>query len=207
MGLLTVLFTSGAVAGVGGSQQRFVNTASTTKYSALNLAAEAALPAGLSLFVGEGERTAKPLMQQTEIWEPRCDNGYPNVIHNPADPNGAYRLWYGCFSSGTEYNNGQGAARTNAWMYANSSDGVTWTKPHLGVYDLSTGAESRNKKLPAATLAAFHKIKTNNNIVMGDSDGMGITLDDAEHETNASLRFKAFGTGHTPSGPGPPTGG
>jgi hypothetical protein len=36
---------------------------------------------------------------------------------------------------------------------------------------------------------------------------MGITLDDAEHETNVSRRFKAFGTGHTPSGPGPPGGG
>jgi hypothetical protein len=89
-------------------------------------------------------------MRQTELWEPRCDNGYPNVIHNPADPGGtyrarshcrfvlplihfipdfltysvppflkrqcdrslgAYRLWYGCFTSGTEFDKGQGAAR------------------------------------------------------------------------------------------------
>ena len=82
---------------------------------------------------------------QDRIWEPRCDNGYPNVIRNPGDANGEYRLWYGCFSSGTKFNEGQGSDRTNAWMYANSSDGITWTKPNLGVYDLSMGGESRNK--------------------------------------------------------------
>jgi len=48
--------------------------------------------------------------------------------------------------------------------------------------------------LPASTLAAFAKIKKDNNIVLGNSDGMGVTLD--SHETDAALRFKAFGTGY-----------
>jgi hypothetical protein len=60
--LLTYLAMFGSVADVGGSvahdvggsQRRFLNSAASTKYSALNLAP--ALPAGLSLFVGEGER-------------------------------------------------------------------------------------------------------------------------------------------------------
>ena len=114
----------------------------------------------------------------------RCDSSYPNVIHNPGDPNGDYRLWYGCFSSGTDFATSQGSHRTNAWMYANSSDGLNWDKPHLGVYDLSSGSESRNPQLPKSTLEAYATIKRDNNIVMGNSDGMGVTWD--SHETDSS---------------------
>jgi hypothetical protein len=184
----------------GHAQQRFLNTATATKYAAINLipqqqqGKQAFLDGvGLSLEIGQGQTSERPLMVQSKIWEPRCDNGYPNVIHDPADRNGAFRLWYGCFSSGTKFSTSQGSARTNAWMYANSSDGLTWLKPNLGVYDLSNGPEAHNRALPASTIAALKAVGKNNNIVMGSSDGMGITRD--EHERNSSRIFKAFGTG------------
>jgi hypothetical protein len=184
----------------GHAQQRFLNTATATKYAAINLipqqqqGKQAFLDGvGLSIEIGQGQTSERPLMVQSKIWEPRCDNGYPNVIHDPADRNGAFRLWYGCFSSGTKFSTSQGSARTNAWMYANSSDGLTWLKPNLGVYDLSNGPEAHNRALPASTIAALKAVGKNNNIVMGSSDGMGITRD--EHERNSSRIFKAFGTG------------
>ena len=149
------------------AQQRFLNDPSATKYAAINLVpAAGGLPAGLSRTIGEGDAGATPLMVQDKLWEPRCDNAYPNVVHNPGDKDGEFRLWYGCFSSGTKFSTSQGACgqkwcplgcrrgvndscltcrcapgsdRTNAWMYANSSDGLTWTKPNLGVYNLATG--------------------------------------------------------------------
>ena len=130
-----------ALAGGAAAQQRFLNTPASTKYAAIGLAE--ALPSGLKRQIGSAQRTDAPLMVQDKLWEPRCDNGYPNVIHNPGDPNGAFRLWYGCFTSGSKFATSQGADRTNGWLYANSSDGLTWEKPSLGVYDLATGAEGK----------------------------------------------------------------
>ena len=181
------------------AQQRFLNTAAFTKYAAVGLPA-GALPSGIAHAIGEGDAPSTPLMVQDQIWEPRCDNAYPNVIHSPGDPNGDWRLWYGCMTSGTKFSTSQGSDRTTAWLYANSSDGLKWEKPPLGVYDLSTGPEAHNKALPAATIAALKAAGKNNNIVLGSSDGMGITLD--EHETNLTRKFKVFGGAEFPPGPG-----
>ena len=74
------------------AQQRFLNTPAATKYAAIGLA-DGPLPAGVSLDIGTVRRSPAPLMVQDKLWEARCDNGYPNVIHSPGDPNGAFRLW------------------------------------------------------------------------------------------------------------------
>ena len=87
-------------------QQRFLNTKSTTKYAAIGLVEPSM---GLQRVIGTVKRNPEPLMQQTEFWEKRCDNGYPNVLHNPEDPHGAFRLWYGCFTSGTKFATSQGS--------------------------------------------------------------------------------------------------
>ena len=105
-------------------------------------------------------------------WELRLDNSYPNVVHNPADPLGSYRLWYGGFVGGTDFATSEGRERVNAWHYANSSDGLRWEKPPLGIFDLS-GCKSC---LPAARAAG-----TANNILMS-GDGMGILWDPVDRE-------------------------
>eukprot|EP01050_Picozoa_sp_SAG11_P006056 SAG11_NODE_456_length_9319_cov_5.131128_5_plen_140_part_00 len=91
------------------AQQRFVNTDATTKYAAIGLVGPSLDTVGVTRVIGTVGRTQEPLMQQTELWEARCDNGYPNVLHNPDDPHGAFRLWYGCFTSGTKFATSQGS--------------------------------------------------------------------------------------------------
>ena len=70
-------------------------------------------------------------------------------------------------------------------MYANSSDGIHWEKPDLGVYDLAKGAEGKKP--------GYAALGTKNNIVLGNSDGVGITFD--THENDPDKRFKLFGSG------------
>lgn len=91
-------------------QQRFLNTETTTKYAAIGLVEPSV---GVTRVIGTVKRSEEPLMQQTEKWEARCDNGYPNVLHNPNDPHGEFRLWYGCFTSGSHFATGQGSVRSS----------------------------------------------------------------------------------------------
>jgi hypothetical protein len=141
---------------------------------------------GLRLEIGNATKDQRnPLSIQDKPWEPRCDNSYPNVVYNPKDPHGAWRVWYGCFMVCYDADKGQGTHRQNAWMYMNSSDGISFTKPSLGRLDLS--------KLPDPKPDSFKTIGKENNIVLGNSDGMGIYHD--LYDTNKSRSFKAFGTG------------
>ena len=52
------------------------------------------LPAGLAIVAGSVAKHSKPLLVQDQPWEFRLDNGYPNVVYNPGDPLGDWRLWY-----------------------------------------------------------------------------------------------------------------
>ena len=57
-------------------------------------------------------------------WEPRLDNGYPNVI--PPEPGSVeWRLYYGDCVNG---------CAQQILLFANSSDGLSWTKPDLGIW-------------------------------------------------------------------------
>lgn len=112
-----------------------------------------------------------PLLVQDKPWEPRLDNGYPNVIA-PSSASGvdAWQLWYGdCISA--PYPGATGCDK-QVLLYANSTDGLTWDKPILNLYDIG---------------APHH---TANNIVLYGG-GLGITLD--VHEPDPSRRYKGFG--------------
>ena len=75
---------------------------------------------------GSVTKTDVPLMVQDKPWEPRIDNGYPNVHFDK----GLWRLWYGdCVSE-------DGSCGSQIVCYAESEDGLTWRKPNLGVFDL-----------------------------------------------------------------------
>ena len=109
---------------------------------------------------------SNPLLVQDQPWELRLDNSYPNIVHNPADPLGAYRMWYGGFIAGKKFETSQGSGRVNAWHYANSSDGIHWQKPPLNIFDLATeskcsaAARRAGKPRPGAaralTFICFH---------------------------------------------------
>ena len=100
-----------------------------------------------------------PLWEQDREWEPRLDNGYPNVVHDESDPLGAWRMWYGA----------------SLWEYATSADGIKWEKPDLGQFDL--GHFNRD-------WARFGK---HNNVIMY-GNGMGIYKDRHEHDPRARFK-------------------
>ena len=118
---------------------------------------------------GRVKRLSKRLLIADQPWEPRIDNGYPNVHYDPAG-RPPYKLWYDCCISVASRSVCTGKD-TKATLYAESHDGLEWHKPQLGLVD-------------------FHN-STANNIVMSGTHGLGIFYD--SNEVDASRRFKAFG--------------
>jgi hypothetical protein len=143
------------------AQHDFESTAELTKYPVFAVADSK--DAGVTTEIGAPQKfSGNPLWEQDRGWEERIDNGYPNVIHDPSDPLGAWRMWYGF----------------GVWEYATSTDGLKWTKPDLGQYDLGQWSPR------------WAKYGKHNNCIMR-GEGMGIYKD--AHEKDPSRRFKAFG--------------
>ena len=110
---------------------------------------------------------ANPLLVQDTPWEPRIDNGYPNIVRTP---NGAWELFYGTCQHG---------CGTQILLYANSSDGLKWDKPKLGLFDVGRIRPD---------LKAIGK--ANNIILLGG--GIGVLRDES---APPSRRYVAFGPG------------
>merc|ERR1719291_1301954 len=75
---------------------------------------------GVKLVIGEVRKSLhNPLFVQDKPWEPRLDNGYPNVIYDPENKDGlgTYRCFYGDCVKG---------CGSQILLYANSSDGIEW---------------------------------------------------------------------------------
>ncbi len=119
------------------------------------------------------------LFREEEEWEVRYDNSYPNVFYDPKYD--IYRCYYSTFtrdrgSSDFSLEERKGKPypvyedRMVSLCYAESKDGVTWTKPVLG-------------------LVEFNGSKENN--ILGDClHGTSILFD--ERETDESKRYKMF---------------
>eukprot|EP01052_Picozoa_sp_SAG31_P020456 SAG31_NODE_1539_length_7970_cov_5.655571_5_plen_523_part_00 len=121
------------------------------------------------------------------------DAGYPNIVHTPGDTLGSWRLWYSSAIAGTDYATSTGKDRKPGWLFANSSDGIVWEKPKLGLYNLSQHC-SVNPELCS--------VGTANNVVNA-AQGAGIMHDPLT--PNASERYKAYwgssgGTAVSPNG-------
>ena len=104
-----------------------------------------------------------PLFGQDKPWEVRIDNGYPNVVYTPNSGNKTWQLWYSNFI--------ETSPRLDGTLYAQSSDGIEWTKPNLGLVSFENSLE--------------------NNIVLAPTGGIGIFKD--IYTANDAERFKAFG--------------
>jgi len=89
----------------------------------------------------------------------------------PHDGTSAWQLWYGDCVRG---------CGTQLLLYANSTDGLAWQKPALGLFDLTQVRPD---------LASIGKA---NNVVL-EGGGIGVYRDPSE--TDPSRRFKAFGPG------------
>jgi len=136
--------------------------------------------------------------EQRKPWEVRYDNMQPNVYYDQ----GKYRLWYSSWttcqsSASTQGTSGDACSTTPYWpcsgivaphlgpagripslLYAESDDGVTWSKPRLGV--VSDSSTTSNKTDFAS-----------NNIVLTNNDGSGVYIDASA--TDPAQRYKLFG--------------
>jgi len=141
----------------------------TTTYAAI-AAADFSLPyAAVERTVGIATKDpSNPLFSQDTPWEERIDNGYPNAIRSP---NGEWRLFYGTCEK---------TCALQLLLYANSSDGLHWTKPDLGLFDIGTVRPD------------LKAIGTTNNVIL-EGGGIGVTED--LEATDPSRRFIAFGPG------------
>lgn len=122
---------------------------------------------GVELATGTVVKHPAPLLRQDTPWEPRIDNGYPNAMRSPS---GEWRLFYGTCERSCE---------VQLLLYANSSDGLHWTKPKLGLFDVGRVRPD------------LKSIGTSNNIILAGG-GIGV-FEDAD--ATASRRFVAFGPG------------
>ena len=142
-----------------------------------------------------------PLLTEQKPWELQFNNMQPSVWYDPSEHK--YKAWYNMFStcepSTAKSCGGRGTnasacdsnmvydamSRTGSLCYAESVDGLVWTKPGLNLVPFQT--------IPAA----------DTNIVLGDAPsaaqplsggyptGNGVTLD--EDATNPAERWKMLG--------------
>jgi hypothetical protein len=141
----------------------------------------ATLGDGLSLGIGTMKKSPhNPLFGQDTPWEPRLDNGYPNIVppapgvkdgakEEPKGREASWQLWYGDCVQG---------CNSQIVLYANSTDGIHWEKPSLNLFDVSTVRPDLK-----------HIGKANNIVMKGG--GVGVFRDD--HEQDLTRRYKALG--------------
>ena len=159
---------------------------------------------GLAPRVGRAAKhPANPLWGQEKAWETRIDNGYAEVVHDPADPHGSWRMWYTTFTEcATDRRDDAGrwvdcggGGRWYGMLYANSSDGIKWDKPSQdnGICYVA-GQHTETKTQHSSDHFACNRTgATPTNIVVPGVIGTGILKD--AHENNASRRFKVLGAG------------
>lgn len=144
----------------------------TSRYAAIGVV-DATKPGAGSVKTTVGQPTkhsANPLFVQDKPWEPRIDNGYPNVVP-PAHDGDPWQVFYGTC---------QKSCGTQILLYANSSDGLRWQKPELGIFDIGTIRPD------------LKSIGTHNNVLLVGG-GIGVIRD--ANEPNPAHRYKAFGPG------------
>jgi hypothetical protein len=106
---------------------------------------------GVSLEPGAWRKHDEPLMSFNDRpWEGGGDNGYPNVAFDPQ--RGVYQLWYSGFVD-------LHVDSRSVLCYAESRDGLHWTKPELGLCE--------------------HRGSRANNIVAPFLCGVGVARDEA----------------------------
>lgn len=132
---------------------------------------------------GVKDRENNPLFREdffsepSRAWEVRYDNGYPNLFYDPLA--GIYRLYYTLFSrdpdsaatpleerAGKQY--APRGDRITSTAYAESTDGIHWVKPSLGLVEF----EGSN----------------DNNLLMMYAHGTSVMLD--EREIDPAKRYK-----------------
>ncbi len=142
----------------------------------------------VKLALGRVEKEpANPLFVEDKPWEVRFDNLYANVLYDGEKR--VYRAWYCPFildevtantppeeREGKPYRPGK---REMGVCYAESTDGIHWEKPELGIVEFAGS--------------------TANNLVMRHIHGTGVWRDG--HDSDPGRRYKAFAQGGVATSP------
>jgi hypothetical protein len=131
---------------------------------------------------------SNPLLVEDKLWDVRWDNTYPTTRYDLATK--TYKMWYNAFVSWKEPHPSWNFPKpitawkghTGATLYAESDDGIHWTKPELGVVAYPWNGTSKTQL----------KNKTNIVLMGGANPDRGVMYD--LPEKNASRRYKAFGS-------------
>ena len=103
------------------------------------------LPGGVRLAVHEPRIDPEPLVLPDKPWESRINSWYSTLLEDE----GRYRLYYDC----TYFGEGDKPVRdvegdvfsnphANMLAYAESTDGVTWSKPNVGTVDFNGSTDN-----------------------------------------------------------------
>ena len=145
---------------------------SPTKYVAFDTTRAIQHTTNTHTVLGKVRKWPHPLLVADRPWEPRIDNGYPNIVYDPSRKDAPFRLWYDtCIEVAAAHV--CTARDTKALLYAESEDGITWSKPELG--QVSWRGSKRN------------------NIVLVGTHGLGVFRDT---RATAAARYKAVGQMH-----------
>eukprot|EP01047_Picozoa_sp_COSAG01_P072252 COSAG01_NODE_11441_length_1934_cov_0.863215_2_plen_209_part_00 len=157
---------------------------------------------------GEVRKRSEPVFMMDKPWETNVNNGYSSVLYDPEDAFGLgrFRAFYSASDGGfgaADCPPGECGAGS-ATLVANSTDGISWEKPRLGLFAWSSSKKNRGTlsnattPLPCCTLCppgacpcpfCGHAAASETNILFEETTAVAI-FDDGAHELNASRRFK-----------------
>jgi hypothetical protein len=163
---------------------------------------------GVEAVPGEVRKRSEPVFMMDKPWETNVNNGYSSVLYDPEDAFGLgrFRAFYSASDGGfgaADCPPGECGAGS-ATLVANSTDGISWEKPRLGLFAWSSSKKNRGTlsnattPLPCCTLCppgacpcpfCGHAAASETNILFEDTTAVAI-FDDGAHELNASRRFK-----------------
>ena len=89
--------------------------------------------AGVSIKVHPARKTGEKNLQREKEWESATPNWF-----NVMEDGGAYRMWYECYDI-----DGWPTGDDTSFCYAESNDGINWTRPNLGLYEYK-GSKDNN---------------------------------------------------------------
>jgi len=90
---------------------------------------------GLQRVVGRSRKLAEPVIIADKPWEGERVQAWGSVV---VEPDGLFRIWY--FAMNTERRADE--LERGGYAYAESRDGVRWTKPNLGVVEFRGSKEN-----------------------------------------------------------------
>lgn len=160
---------------------------------------------------GQVKKHAQPVFTMEQPWEMDVNNGYSSVLYDPENSFGLgqFRAFYSASDGGfgTADCPPHECPGGSATLVANSSDGLVWEKPKLGLFAWSNSSKNRGMLSNATTPHACciycpaglcpcpycgTAMANETNILFQSTTAVAI-FDDSAHDTNTSRRFKVWG--------------